>query len=162
MGIVKKEFSAQTVGEPRTGEAVVDSGAAFTTLRFDLACHLGLDTKTAARMSARSASGQLLVGYRMAVCIRVDAREACVAAFVPTARRTDRGDESFQVARNLIGADFLQASHAKLDYDKPHDETFSGIDLPSGLYDFGPATADEAKALRKSPACPSTRRRKRG
>ena len=154
MGRIVKDFSIETGGGSGSDRGLVDSGASCTTLKSSLARSLGFDPKSAGKTAAaESASDDTLVGYWLPVCLKVDKREACVKAFVPIGKmKGDGSEEPFEIDENLIGADFLQASRAMLDYSKPDDRAFSGLSkrlpkLGGGLLRFRDATAAEKRAL---------------
>lgn len=126
MGRIVKRFVAQTGTGAITGRGQVDSGADQTVLSAKLACRIGLDPARPGDAEVYVAEGTRVVGFALPVTITVGARRATVEAFVPSYSEVD-GRRRKAAMPNLIGADFLQASTAKLDYGRPHRSTFAGF-----------------------------------
>jgi len=163
--------------------AKVDSGADVTLLAADDADRIGFDQCqgreaavsgiTRESKDDRYATTTRLCGREFTVTIRIDDREATIAALVPLWQisvRTDKqtGKEKVvskadgRLRRSLIGHDFLQASRAKLDYSVPHSQAFSGVLHPAQWPDWTvhPVSKAEQTALRKLSKCPKKRARR--
>ncbi|MBI5487103.1 MAG: hypothetical protein HY905_07200 [Deltaproteobacteria bacterium] len=142
MGRIIKEFIAEACGARATRTGKIDGGADRTVLKPDVAEELRLDTRTAQPHSVWTASGQEVMGHIFRVRLTVDQRTAEVDAFVPVGAVSTSGELESVQPRNLIGTDFLQASQAKCDYSKPHEEVFSGVpqrdEIGGGWIDFDP------------------------
>lgn len=120
MGKLMREFLAFHSGAAKTATGRIDTGADRTVLQLRLARRLGFDPEGRRPTEVMIvANGERTRGYQMPVCLTIGKRSACVNAFVP---------EKEVDIPNLIGSDFLQQSHASLDYSKPDDQAFDGLD----------------------------------
>jgi hypothetical protein len=164
MGRIIRRFRAFTDSAKVDADGQIDSGADRTVLQRSVAEDLGFSThgkKPTDTMIV--ANDEKICGYTLSVCLRIGERSACVDAFVPEAQLD---------GPSLIGADFLQASGATLDYGKPDDQAFSGRHGPlrefhvgGGMLRFEKMTPEERAALKPSDPCrtrrPKARKRSR-
>ncbi len=159
MGRIIRRFLAFTELGKADADGQIDSGADRTVLQRSVAEDLGFSAhgkKPTDTMIV--ANDEKICGYTLPVCLRIGERSALVDAFVPEARLD---------GPSLIGADFLQASGAMLDYSKPDDEAFSGRRSPprefhvgGGMLEFRKLTPEERAALKPSDPCRRKKARK--
>ena len=159
MGRLRKTFVAKVGKTKVKGKALIDTGSDKTTISVADACRLGLDKQTAEPVVGVGVRGGRVRGYFFeGVEVRIGKRKARL-----TVVATDDTNPT-------VGHDFLQRSGAKLDYEQPHREVFSGvrnvksakkIDPKEGGLQFRRVFGKEAAAVRRAISCPTGRRKKR-
>lgn len=155
MGRVYKDFTAQFRRRVISTCGQIDSGADITVFSIEDACRLGYDLRKQRKWEQVAGIGGSVAGPRVRVRIRIGSRAATVQAFVPVVRVKARGRTVPYSAPTLIGADFMQASRAKLDYARQHGRVFSGVETsPLTVTTPTPAPAWVARQGRRTVRCP--------
>lgn len=127
MGRIFKKFTASFGDKTVSDTAQIDSGSDVSILRPELAQRLKIDPENITLSVGKGIGEQHVMGIELPVRIAIDSSAATVTAFVPVATIGDDNKvKDIHTERNLIGADFLQATGAKLDYSRPHNLVFSG------------------------------------
>src|SRR5207249_11502875 len=116
--------SLRTQGKAKA-KAKIDSGADVTLVRRDVGEQIGLDLENDMPIAIGGVGGRVL-GFEVPAKVTVGRSSAQLKVAVPIGRydaktrqiRTVKQDE------NLLGHDFLQATGAKIDFSRGHDDAF--------------------------------------
>lgn len=163
MGRIYKSFMVETPRGKAKSEAKIDSGADITLVRRDVGKKIGVDVDNGGEPIVIGGLGGRVLGFEVPAKVTIGQASAQLKVVVPFGRYDAETDKIVPVSQkeNLIGHDFLQATRAKIDFSRHHDDAF--VDGETRVDDVVrlKITRAEAKAFRewvKRQSSPTVRR----